>query len=118
VTYLITFASYGCHLHGDERGAVDRRHNLPGSPMVAANSGRLQAELMRMHQPAYRLDTGRHQVVLAAMRVRYVRQNWTLLAAHVGTNHVHLVVEADTKRRESDERYQVVRQPFSESGWT
>jgi hypothetical protein len=31
VTHLITFACYGCHLHGDESGSVDREHSLPES---------------------------------------------------------------------------------------
>ena len=37
VTYLITFACYGCHLHGDESGSVDREHNLPGSRLVTGD---------------------------------------------------------------------------------
>ena len=31
LTYLVAFASYACHLHGEEAGSVDRQHNLPGS---------------------------------------------------------------------------------------
>ena len=27
MTYLITFACYGCHLHGEETGSVDPAHN-------------------------------------------------------------------------------------------
>jgi len=37
VIYLITFACYGAHLHGDESGSVDRKHNLPGGRMLGAN---------------------------------------------------------------------------------
>jgi hypothetical protein len=36
MVYLLTFACYGCHLHGDEAGSVDRGHNVPGSPLVDA----------------------------------------------------------------------------------
>jgi len=27
--YLITFTTYGTWVHGDERGSVDREHNIP-----------------------------------------------------------------------------------------
>ncbi len=30
--YLFTFACYGTHLHGDERGSVDHLHNVPRTP--------------------------------------------------------------------------------------
>ena len=29
--YFITFTCYGAHLHGEEYGSIDIRHNLPGS---------------------------------------------------------------------------------------
>jgi hypothetical protein len=35
--YLITFACYGCHLHGDPSGSVDRHHNLPGGRLSEAD---------------------------------------------------------------------------------
>jgi hypothetical protein len=41
VIYLITFACYGCHLHGDESGSVDREHSLPGTPVVETNPQRM-----------------------------------------------------------------------------
>ena len=34
MTYLITFACYGCHLHGSESGSVDREHNVRGTPLL------------------------------------------------------------------------------------
>jgi REP element-mobilizing transposase RayT len=97
VTYLITFACYGSHLHGDASGSVDRRHNLPGSRLLEADAGRLRAELQMMDQPPYRLDQVRREVVLAALQERCREQQWKLLAAHVRTNHVHIVVEAEVR---------------------
>lgn len=70
MTYLITFACYGYHLHSDESGSVDRKHSLPGN---------------------------RREAVLAAMVQRCSDRDWSLLAAHVRTNHVHLVVEGDVR---------------------
>ena len=56
VTYLITFACYGTHLHGDESGSVDRRHNQPGSRAIDADPGRAALERRLMNQLPYALD--------------------------------------------------------------
>src|SRR5258708_1505705 len=47
-TYLITFACYGCHMHGDESGSVDREHNLAGSRLIEADPKRALAERQQM----------------------------------------------------------------------
>jgi REP element-mobilizing transposase RayT len=93
VTYLITFACYGCHLHGDESGSVDRAHNLPGSRLAAGDRKRVAAEQGLMDQPPYSMNRHCREVVLAALLDRCSQQNWSLLAAHVRTNHVHLAVD-------------------------
>ena len=49
--YLVTFACYGCHLHGDESGSVDRNHNLPGTRMIEADAKRVMTERELMDQP-------------------------------------------------------------------
>ena len=93
MTYLITFTGYGCHLHGDASGSVDRTHNLPGSRVIEADGKRVSAELQRMDQPPYAMETSRREVVLASLRERCAQQNWNLPAAHVRTTHVHIVLK-------------------------
>jgi len=102
VTYLITFACYGCHMHGDESGSIDRRHNLYGGRVMAADPQRLSAERHLMDQPPYEMDRARRQTVLASLQERCRERGWKLLAAHVRTNHVHLVVEARPERIMND----------------
>lgn len=97
MTYLITFACYGCHLHGDPKGSVDPEHNIPGSRLVEANERRTAWVLSRMDQPAYSMDKPRRQAVLASLVERCSNRKWVLLAAHVRTNHVHLVIEAEVR---------------------
>ncbi|MBI3665880.1 MAG: transposase [Acidobacteria bacterium] len=97
MNYLITFACYGCHLHGDESGSVDRGHNLPGSRLVEADPKRVSAERQWMDQPPYCMDRSRQEVVLASLLERCSQRHWSLWAAHVRTNHVHIVVEADAR---------------------
>jgi REP element-mobilizing transposase RayT len=95
VTYLITFACYGAHLHGSEAGSVDRKHNVPGTPTLEVNSARAAAERERMDQPPHHLDQIRRAAVLQAIREVSAHRGWNLLAAHVRTTHVHTVVEAE-----------------------
>ena len=95
MTCLITFTCYGCHLHGDKSGSVDREHKPPGSPALDADPARIAAENERMDQPPYHLDHVRRVAVLEAIQEVCSHRRWNLLAAHVRTNHVHTVVEAE-----------------------
>jgi REP element-mobilizing transposase RayT len=97
LTYLITFACYGCHLHGDESGSVDREHNFPGSRLVASDLMRFSAERGHRDQPPYSMDRERREAVLASVMERCSPRNYSLLAAHVRTNHVHIVVESEAR---------------------
>jgi REP element-mobilizing transposase RayT len=97
VTYLITFSSYGCHMHGDESGSVDREHNIYEGRLVEADSKRLGTERKLMHQAPYSMDSSRREIVLASLLERCAQHDWKLLAAHVRTSHVHVVVEAEAQ---------------------
>ena len=94
MTYLITFACYGSHIHGTSEGSVDRNHRIPGSRLAAADPSRMAAERFQMHQPPYYLGENGREVVLASIIERCSHHNWRLIAAHVRTNHVHVVVDA------------------------
>jgi REP element-mobilizing transposase RayT len=50
-----------------------------------------------MNQAPYNLDRARRETVLAGVRERCIDRHWGLLAAHVRTNHVHIVVEGDAR---------------------
>ena len=53
-----------------------------------------------MHEEAFVLDEERRRVVLAALEGACQAVGWSLRAAHVRTNHVHAVVEAEGSREE------------------
>ena len=95
--YFITFACYGAHLHGDESGSVDRRHNLHGSRLLEVDPQRASVERKTMTQAPYLLDRDSREAVLKALREVCLHRGRSLLAAHVRTNHVHSVVEADVR---------------------
>ena len=95
--YLIAFACYGAHLHGEEPGSVDRHHNVPGTRLAEASPERVAMKRQQMHQVPYLLDGDRRPTVLDALREVCLQRGWSLFAAHVRTNHVHAVVEADVR---------------------
>jgi REP element-mobilizing transposase RayT len=47
-----------------------------------------------MEQAAYVLNSQRRRTVLDAIRQVCAHREWTLIAAHVRTNHVHVVLDA------------------------
>jgi REP element-mobilizing transposase RayT len=65
--------------------------------VIEPDAARLAAEQRRMEQPPYVMDAVRREVVLASLRERCSAQQWRLLAAHVRTTHVHIVVEGDSR---------------------
>ena len=96
-TYLITFSCYGCRLHDDESRSVDLGHNAVESPLVEADPMRVAAEQGLMDQAPYCMERRHREVVLASLRERCSERQWTLLAAHVRTSHLHIVVKADAR---------------------
>ena len=95
MTYLITFACYGAHLHGEESGSVDPAHNVPGTPIIKPDSVRAASEEQSMEQRPYFLDQIRRDAVLQAIQDVCGHRGWSLLAAHVRSNHIHTVVAAE-----------------------
>ncbi len=93
--YFITFACYGAHFHGGESGSVDRDHNLFGSRLLAPDPQRAAAERRSMNQPPYELDCASRAVVLETLQEVCLHRGWNLLAAHVRSNHVHVIVETE-----------------------
>jgi REP element-mobilizing transposase RayT len=93
--YFITFTCYGSHLHGDESGSVDRYHNVYGARRVEPDPARFDATKKLMDHASYVLDTRGRQIVLQAIQEVCTHRAWKLIAAHVRTTHVHVVVEAD-----------------------
>jgi hypothetical protein len=67
LAYLITFTTYGTWLHGDERGSVDRDHNIPGTPYLAPKRRRVGWERRLSRQEPVRLDSAGRAVVKTAI---------------------------------------------------
>jgi REP element-mobilizing transposase RayT len=89
IAYLLTFGTYGTHLHGDDRGSHLWRHGyVVPDPDLARDCA------ARMTEARYVLQEGARDVVLRAIVSHARYRGWDLRAAHVRTEHVHVVVGA------------------------
>ena len=95
--YFITFACDGARLHGDDSGSVDRHHNFVGSRLWEPDGERAVADRRAMLQDPYLLDEVARTVVLATIQSHGAYRGWNLLAAHVRSHHVPIVVEAEAR---------------------
>jgi len=93
--YLITFSCYGSHLHGDKRGSVDPNHNLYRNPVLELDDDRRRRELSDLTHTPYRLEQRQRDVVLQSLQEVCLHNCWWLVAAHVRSTHVHIVVDAE-----------------------
>jgi len=127
LAYFITFTTYGTWLQGRETGSVDRSHNQFDMPILAPNRTIESRRRSQMRQFEYLLDQPRRQVVLATIIEVAAYRKWRLWAVHVRTNHVHVVVTANTKPEKVMNDFKIwcsrrLRETFNESAdrdrWT
>lgn len=96
--YLITFRCYGTWLHGDGRGAMDRRHHTcPGDPLVPENARLWASRRAALTQTPMQLDAAQRRLVAETIGAVCCYRNWQLHAAEVRTEHVHVVVRGDCR---------------------
>jgi len=97
LAYFITFTVYGVWLHGRQTGSVDKQHNEPGTPFLPPNPSQESQMRSNMREPPYLLGEKRRAVVLETIQEVAHYRRWQLLACHVRTTHVHVIVTADAK---------------------
>ena len=93
---MITFRTYGTWLHGDVRGSVDLKNNAFGTARIPHTPARKDhVRSIAIGEPVL-LNAKMRSCVEAAVRETCEKRGWRLLAIHVRTNHVHVVVETGT----------------------
>jgi REP element-mobilizing transposase RayT len=97
LAYFITFSTYGTWLHGSAKGkgSVDAEHNVFGTPFVKPDAEREQQVREAMVQPPYVMRPAEREIVCQAIVQLAKERGWNLLAAHVRSNHVHVVISAE-----------------------
>jgi Transposase IS200 like len=94
IAYFISFACYGARLHGDGRGSVDLNHNVFGTPVLPPDSDREAALRAAMKHAPYILNGPRPTIVLDGVLAVAGKRGWHVWAAHVRTEHAHIVLTA------------------------
>jgi REP element-mobilizing transposase RayT len=91
IAYLITFRTYGTWLAGDERGSIDKYHNIFGGPRAVVSIERQAIHSERLKSPPFLLNARSRALVEDAIREVSSFRGWSLAALAVRTNHVHVV---------------------------
>lgn len=94
LAYFITFTTYGTWLQGRNPGWVKRGFNEYGSPIQEPNDELEKKQRLTMRQLEYCLDNARREVVLRTILEVSAHRKWQLWAAHVRSNHVHIIISA------------------------
>jgi REP element-mobilizing transposase RayT len=92
--YMFTVTTYGTRLHGDERGTVDREHNEFNGPFVPPDEEWVALRADQLAEPPLKLNAKMRGETDRAIRAHAEFRGWHLHAAHVRTNHFHIVVAA------------------------
>src|SRR5947208_16563878 len=97
LAYFITFTTYGTRLHGSDRASVDEEHNEYGTPCLETDAMREQQERAAMTQPSYVMSPPERDIVCKAIVALAAERSWLVLAAHVRSTHVHVVIETEER---------------------
>ena len=97
LAYLISFRCYGTWLHGDKRGSIDRFHNRYGDPYLPQNKSFQNHNRKQLKSDPSILGARARVSVEKAIRETCSIRKWHLQAFNVRTNHVHIVVTANSK---------------------
>lgn len=95
LAYLLTFTTYGTHLPGSEKGSVNVKNCIPGSPMAPCNPDREAYWCSRLIEAPWVLDEEARLLTLQAILGVCGHRQWIAYGVHVRTNHVHAVVGGD-----------------------
>ena len=92
--YLLTFRTYGSWLHGDDRRSVTRVRNKMHLPKIAPNIKLHTKMKQSMSESEFVLNEMQRNTVLNSVIQTCRYNNWRLFAAHIRSNHVHIVLQS------------------------
>jgi REP element-mobilizing transposase RayT len=95
--YFITFSCYGARLHGSSKGTVDRIHNEFDTPYLDESEPLYLKMKNHMLSSTFLLSDIHRRIVLEQIIKTSEHYKWLLIAAHVRTNHVHIVVRSEAQ---------------------
>ena len=93
LAYFITFTAYGTWLHGDPRQSVLVENH--STKLLRPQESFVKHEEQKLKYPVVKFDEKMRFVIFESIMERCVYKQWHLYAAHVRSNHVHIVVNSD-----------------------
>lgn len=90
--YFITFRTYGTWLHGDQKYSVSRQRNQFNTPAITPWEPLCNAMRAQMNEAELILNEAQCKTVLQSVINTCQYNHWKLYAAHVRTNHIHIVL--------------------------
>jgi REP element-mobilizing transposase RayT len=93
LAYFITFTAYGTWLHGDSRQSVLVENHT--TKLLEPQESFVKHEQQKLKYPAVIFDDKMRCIILQAIMEQCLYKQWHLYAAHVRSNHVHVVVNSD-----------------------
>lgn len=93
--YFLTFTTYGNWLPGDKRLSVNRKKNVIATPKTEPNIQLHETAVQNQKQQTIKFNARQRTIVLNTTQSVCKHYEWMLLAAHIRSNHVHIVVQSD-----------------------
>ncbi|MCX7121531.1 MAG: transposase [Gammaproteobacteria bacterium] len=92
--YFITFVTYGSWMHFDDRGSVDPKNNIYGTPRIEGDRNFCEMKKNKMRYAPFMLNTEQRINVMQTVISVCNYCEWRLFAVNVRTNHIHIVVQS------------------------
>ncbi|MCK5920935.1 MAG: transposase, partial [Methylococcales bacterium] len=92
LAYFITFTAYGTWLHGDSRKSIVVENH--STKLIEPQESFLRHEQQKLKHPVVMFDEKMRRAILEAIMERCLWKQWHLYAAHVRSNHVHVIVNS------------------------
>ena len=93
--YFITIRTYKTWLHGDARGSVDLKNNTYGEEKISSMPALLNYMQYCAKETPLLFDEQHRNTMLNSILETAKYNAWYLFAAHVRTNHIHIVIRGD-----------------------
>ncbi len=92
LAYFITFTTYGTWLHGDSRKSIIVKDR--STKVIEPSEGLYRSIKAQLKYSPIVLNSTRRKIALATIRKHCSLKKWSLFAAHVRTNHVHIIIQS------------------------
>jgi len=92
LAYFITFTAYGTWLHGDSRKSILVENHA--TKLIEPQESFFRYEQQKLKHPVVMFDKKIRCIILETIMDRGQWKQWHLYAAHVRSNHVHIVVNS------------------------